>query len=1753
VHDSRSGGPSYSSESNRPASFWEQHEPLFSIVPACYRVREYLPDFLRSLDEQDVDKQLCEVVVVVDGCPEGSGDVVREWMARTDYPVLLVEKDNGGVASARNVGFGLARGAWVMTPDPDDRLAPDYLSQLQRAIAAHPGETMFATRLYAVDAEGTHLPHPLDFRFDGPEDRLVDLAVDPEWLHLSGGTAVWSRAVIERAGLVFDERLRTGSDADFSIRYLLENGARYVAVPRAVYHYLKRADGSSIIGRAVKNYARYQVTIGYSHPAILDRAGDECPQWLANALLYAVFHLFRGNRRRNSPVYSLTSRQRSAIATALRANLRRIGRDRILGFRVVDLPAEIRYAWLAAVGPLTDSPVLRRVADATGGRRRVSFYSSEPQVRVSVTTSAQRQPAWSRKTRAVEFLGETWCYEHLLWVRAGADESIRLRSRTPGLSLDFDGRALTARVHRRRRGLTSPPLPAVVPVMPEPGSATTSPTTSEQVERAAAESDTSDASSTEPRRAVWVIDDDTGSRNTLPLYDGLRARRPDAPVWIVAQGDRYAQLRGTGTEQRDVVLRGSPEHLTLMRDCAWLLTPNPRAARHLSGGAAIARTWRTLYLPTAVEPMPDYRLLNASRLDATVVSSSYELDKLTASGSPYAIDGGDVFVTGHPYQDRLHRLAAARATRPTLLLALATRRDWPGPDDDWLGHLESTGYVDRWRALLHDARLDELRRRGGLQVSVVLPSGYDALAPLLDLPAWVEVPGSEHEREQAVAASVVCVTDYSPLALDAAFCGARTLFLRPDRDTAERESVLSLPTALDVEAAGLGPVVESVGEALTALDGMVEHTGDRRDDATASFFHHRDGDAVGRLLLVLEDEPGAEEGSEAGQRAAVRPPLSVVVRCGTDVSRLRRTLESLDEASVGGAVDTTLVLDEDTAKMREFVETFVAEHAGSTRLVVGDATDAVALGWQGARPGGWFCVVQPGAVLLPCAIDRLARTAALRPDLRVLAAVPAAPRRNPFPSREDITRNEISTGQAVVDLRDAPDAFALAGVCAFVRGDVGLEAAGGDLPGVGLWSAVLRGVLASDHRMGVLTEAVRTTGATTARLSITKRRDAERARLVDGILATLRDDLPDGPLDAATSGIVVFLALQALRYLGDRVWTAPGALQERRRDLAAVLERVPAAVLATSTWASGLAPRYALCSLAGQRPHPWEVSTGRGPSDLCYEGVPVARLATLGTTVLRADVTPAGVVVEALLTTYGTPDVDLVLVGPKKQVLRAVEAEPEAMMPDRYGHFVASTASYRRFLVPVRRGEAGWTLSVLNERTGRTDPCRDVSDGVRSPFAEADEQLTHSTQHGAVRLRDRRTLVITPPPKMLGREPSTLQRLRRTGATVLDRLRRRDDTGVVLITDRPRFGDDNGEALFRYVQRERRDLRGNTWLVLDPAAPSYPELSETGRVVHPRSPQHRELYLDARLLLSSHAGDVYNNPFHGEPREDYAAATDFTFVWLQHGITLNKVDSVFSRFLRGHDGVVVATEHEVRYASTPGFGLAGPRLLGTGFPRFDLLEDRSSSDAPVLLYMPTWRSWLTGDRQADGTSTAREDFATEEYYLHQRAFLTDPRVHDALRRANARIEMVLHPAMAAYTEVDAALASECVVVHEPGSVRYRDAFARGSALVTDYSSVFFDFAYLGKPVIFDHTDRARFRAEHYRDGIFDYDTSAPGPVLHSLDDLVDAVCELVGSGFTAATTYAERLGEVFLHRDRRSSERVIERALELDAWRRAGG
>lgn len=58
-------------------------------------------------------------------------------------------------------------------------------------------------------------------------------------------------------------------------------------------------------------------------------------------------------------------------------------------------------------------------------------------------------------------------------------------------------------------------------------------------------------------------------------------------------------------------------------------------------------------------------------------------------------------------------------------------------------------------------------------------------------------------------------------------------------------------------------------------------------------------------------------------------------------------------------------------------------------------------------------------------------------------------------------------------------------------------------------------------------------------------------------------------------------------------------------------------------------------------------------------------------------------------------------------------------------------------------------------------------------------------------------------------------------------------------------------------------------------------------------------------------------------------------------------------------------------------------------------------------------------------------------------------------------------------------------------------------MITDYSSVFFDFAYMRKPVIFYQFDEKKFREKQYEEGFFDYHDTILGDWVASLSDVLD--------------------------------------------------
>lgn len=99
-----------------------------SVIVPVYNVEKYLQECVDSILAQDVEDM--EVILVDDGSTDGSGKLCDEY-AKKDKRVMVIHKDNGGPASARNAGLDLACGKYIAFVDSDDYLLPNtYLPNL---------------------------------------------------------------------------------------------------------------------------------------------------------------------------------------------------------------------------------------------------------------------------------------------------------------------------------------------------------------------------------------------------------------------------------------------------------------------------------------------------------------------------------------------------------------------------------------------------------------------------------------------------------------------------------------------------------------------------------------------------------------------------------------------------------------------------------------------------------------------------------------------------------------------------------------------------------------------------------------------------------------------------------------------------------------------------------------------------------------------------------------------------------------------------------------------------------------------------------------------------------------------------------------------------------------------------------------------------------------------------------------------------------------------------------------------------------------------------------------------------------------------------------------------------------------------------------------------------------------------------------------------------------------------------------------
>lgn len=216
---------------------------LFSVIMSVYNVELYIEEAIESILNQSIGfKENVQLILVNDGSTDRSGLLCENYANLYPNNIIYVEKENGGLSSARNIGLEYAKGVYVNFFDPDDILSENVFTEVNRFFENnYEYVDMVCIPLVYFEAQtGLHAKYePL-----GSKNRVINLVREPYNFILSAASSFYKREVFD--ALRFDERMLTAEDTKVNLQvlrrtmrfgYVCENGVKY--------NYRRRSNGSS--------------------------------------------------------------------------------------------------------------------------------------------------------------------------------------------------------------------------------------------------------------------------------------------------------------------------------------------------------------------------------------------------------------------------------------------------------------------------------------------------------------------------------------------------------------------------------------------------------------------------------------------------------------------------------------------------------------------------------------------------------------------------------------------------------------------------------------------------------------------------------------------------------------------------------------------------------------------------------------------------------------------------------------------------------------------------------------------------------------------------------------------------------------------------------------------------------------------------------------------------------------------------------------------------------------------------------------------------------------------------------------------------------------------------------------------------------------------------------------------------------------------------------------------------------------------
>lgn len=362
-----------------------------------------------------------------------------------------------------------------------------------------------------------------------------------------------------------------------------------------------------------------------------------------------------------------------------------------------------------------------------------------------------------------------------------------------------------------------------------------------------------------------------------------------------------------------------------------------------------------------------------------------------------------------------------------------------------------------------------------------------------------------------------------------------------------------------------------------------------------------------------------------------------------------------------------------------------------------------------------------------------------------------------------------------------------------------------------------------------------------------------------------------------------------------------------------------------------------------------------------------------------------------------------------------------------------------------------------------------------------------------------------------------------------------------LISERFEKAGDNAEALFRYLCSDKvKDKSFVPVFVISKTAEDANRLKKIGKVIYFEDEEYIEYFICADKIISSSCADFAVNPIAPEKRPYLIDLLTSKLVFLQHGITKDDLSGWLNKFNKNIKLFITAAQTERDSIVNGNYYYEKQKISLTGFARYDLL---CNVPQKIVTVIPTWRKAIAESYDANTQSVYFDGFKETEYFDFYNSLINDERLLSAMREKGYKGMFCLHPI---HSKQSVDYKANDVFSVNQGFVDYRNMFSTTALMVTDYSSVFFDFAYLRKPVVYSQFDKEEFFKTHsYNEGYFSYEKDGFGPVCRDLESTVDAIIAYLERECENEQKYLDRIDSFFAFNDKNNCERIYREILKI--------